>query len=90
MARATLDKRIVKNLKQFEKVETDYEKSQVIHSLIHKIQEIYCTSVGLNGCLTTIENNTIEDLWCELYLMVKDVADPIRERKGINMFDHLF
>ena len=88
MARTTLEKRITKNLKKFERVEQNWEKAQVIHSLIHKISEVYFAPGPQN--LTTLEKNIVEDLWCDLYLMVEDVAEPIRERKGTNMFDHLF
>ena len=88
MTKSTLEKRITKNLKKFERVDTNWEKAQVIHSLIHKISEIYFTPGPPD--LTTLERNLVEDLWCDLYLMVEDVAEPIRERKGTNMFDHLF
>ena len=104
MINSTLDKRVAKNLKRFERAEHDWQKAKVIHSLIHKISEVYTFKVSHNRkfmknpdnkwipyrpTLNELEVNTVEDLWCELYLMVEEVAGPIRERKGSNIFDGL-
>ena len=88
MINSTLDKRVAKNLKRFEKADHNWQKADVIHSLIHKITEVY--SITERDYLNELEVNTVEDLWCDLYLMVEEVAEPIRERKGSNIFKEVF
>jgi len=91
----TLADRALKDIDKYEKVEHDYQKAQVIHSLIHKISEVY-SSKGKQGrkYLNELEVNLANDLWRQLYYMVEDATTDLRLDYGFegseNPFEELF
>ena len=87
----TLADRALKDIDRYEKVEHDYQKAQIIHSLIHKISEVY-SSKGKQGrkYLNESEVNLANDLWRQLYYMVEDATLELRVDHGGGGFEEIF
>ena len=87
----TLADRAYKDIDKYEKVEHEYQKAKVIHSLIHKISEVY-SSKDKQGrkYLNELEVNLANDLWSQLYYMVEDATSDLRVHGGGLRFDALF